>query len=317
MKTREHILQILLDNQNQPISGQELANRCDCSRTAIWKHIHSLQEAGYSIESVPGLGYILKQTNDILEKSILQSKTQAPAIYVFDTIDSTNTYAKQLLMEHCPEGTLVVSNHQTSGRGRAGHSFYSPADTGVYFSIVLRPNLQFQSMLKVTLAAAVSVCEAIETLTNVSPSIKWVNDIFIDHKKIAGILTEATTDFETQTVDTVVVGIGINCHPTSFPKEIQDIAGSIDADGLERNQLVSHIYQRMMYWKDHLDSNALMEAYRSRSIVIGKEIEYTVNTQKKVGRVLSIDDHGNLILEDTNKNTTTIVSGEISIRNWD
>ncbi len=307
MNTKDKLLDIFLECINIPISGQDLAQQLQVSRTAIWKHIHSLVEDGYDIESIPHQGYVLKNKGNVLSKAQIQKETNNLYVEVFDTIDSTNTYAKQRM--DLEDGTLIVANEQTKGRGRRDHSFYSPKDDGLYFSIVLRPKQDLAAMLKVTVAAAVAVCEAIEELTNKKPEIKWVNDIFIDKKKICGILTEATTDFESRGVESIIVGIGLNVSNTSFPEDISEIAGSIEHN-LDRNVLVSTIYNHFMVWTTKLNSKELMDEYRNRSMVLGKTV-YFNNTS---GLVKDINDDGNLVIEDEHKNTTLLQSGEISIK---
>lgn len=316
MTLKENILRQLLNQGDQAISGQSLCDQFGVSRTAVWKAIQALKKEGYLIEAKTNKGYQLLQDQDSLDEShIRQYLKEDVPLYLFETIDSTNNYAKKIAIDDARHGSLIVANHQSAGRGRQGHTFYSPADKGIYMTILLRPKEPLQELLKCTLAAGVATCQAIEELCSITPQIKWVNDIFIDKKKICGILTEATSDFESQQIDSVIVGIGINCKPIQFPEELKKIAGSLDQQSLHRAALVASIYTHFMHWMNQLSSPTLLDEYKKRSLLIGKEIIYTLNNEKKIGKVLDINQDGNLVLQQGNK-TITLYSGEVSVKDW-
>ena len=206
---------------------------------------------------------------------------------------------------------LVVGGEQTAGRGRQGKSFYSPAKTGVYLSLVIHPMSRLQDAVTATTAAAVAVCRAVEDLTDKKPGIKWVNDVYLDGRKICGILTEAVTDFETQTVTSVIVGIGINVSTESFPDDVENAsclnvnvsrARLIAAVANELNRIVNSSYE------DYIDY------YRSRSIIIGEDIDVVINGEHTYARALGIDNQGGLEIQLSDGTLTTLHSGEISIR---
>ena len=206
---------------------------------------------------------------------------------------------------------LVVGGEQTEGRGRQGKSFYSPAKTGVYLSLVIHPMSRLQDAVTATTAAAVAVCRAVEDLTDKKPGIKWVNDVYLEGRKICGILTEAVTDFETQTVTSVVVGIGINVSTESFPDDVENAsclnvnvsrARLIAAVANELNRIVNSSYE------DYIDY------YRSRSIIIGEDIDVVINGEHTYARALGIDNQGGLEIQLSDGTLTTLHSGEITIR---
>ena len=317
MTLKENILKDLLNSQNKALSGQKLCEQYHVSRTAIWKAIQALKKEGYQIESTQNKGYQLMQDIDQINATQIQFYLEKEIpIYAFQSIDSTNNFAKKLLIDHASDGTLIVANQQSAGRGRQGHQFYSPANTGLYMTILLKPDGFLSEFLSITLAAGIACCQAIEEVCQMNCQIKWVNDLFIGKKKIGGILTEATSDFESQKIDSILVGIGINCKSSQFPSELKEIAGSLNQDQLNRNQLCASIYQHFMYWKDHLQDPNLIDEYKKRSLLIGKKIIFVENHEKKEGLAYDFNPQGNLIIKKENGQFVTIQSGEVSIKDW-
>ncbi|MEG2274318.1 MAG: biotin--[acetyl-CoA-carboxylase] ligase, partial [Clostridia bacterium] len=211
MTQKEKILKILEGNRDCVVSGQQLADQLGISRAAVWKAIKSLQGAGYVISAKTNGGYALQAVNDIVSRSAVEVCLgySLKDAYFFDEVDSTNNFALTLAQNGVAEGALVVATQQSNGKGRVGKSFVSPKG-GIYMSVVLRPNCPLAEATLLTPMAAVAVAKAIRKLCNVDAKIKWVNDIYLDGKKICGILTQAVTDFENEHVAAVVVGIGIN-----------------------------------------------------------------------------------------------------------
>ncbi|MBQ9327795.1 MAG: biotin--[Solobacterium sp.] len=316
MALKEKLLVEFSTHTNEYLSGESLAETFQVSRAAVWKAVKSLQQEGYVIDSSSTKGYCFTDQNDFLREDMIRAFsgiTDTP-MYVFDEVDSTNNYAKVLCAKGTPHGTLVVANHQTAGRGRQGHSFYSPKNTGLYFTLVIKPeNDAFIS--RITPAAAVATVDAIEEITGIHPGIKWVNDLFVGTRKIAGILTEAITDFETRTMDYVIIGIGINCKEMEFPEEIQNTAASLNADRMSRSALAGALQRHLLHRTAHLDED-LMERYRKDSIVLGQKITYSRNNELFTGIAVDINDAGNLIIKKPDDSTEVLQSGEISIRNW-
>ena len=322
MSVKNEILHILESNKGKTVSGQELADMLDVSRTAVWKAINSLKDEGYSIESTTNKGYSLAESSDMLSaegiRLYLNEEFKNISLTVYKTIGSTNTEAKLQAVQNAGHGTTIVSEEQTKGRGRFGRDFFSPSDSGIYMSIILKPELNFENSVLITSAAAVVVCNAIEKFTDVSPRIKWVNDIFIDNKKVCGILTEAVTNFESGVLDCVVVGIGINVKTKNedFPMELQNTAGSIfiDDDGFIRNQLTAEIINNIIKISKNLEDKSFMQEYKQRSMILGEHILYKKDNNWHEGYASDIDDYGGLIVYTADGQKITLNSGEVSIK---
>lgn len=317
MNLKTKILKEMSSHTDTFFSGELLAREHEVSRAAVWKAIHSLEKEGHRFES-SSKGYRYLPDNDLLNREIILSycpQDHYPLI-VFDTIDSTNNYARTIASDPGAHGTLIAANHQTAGRGRRGHTFYSPENTGLYMTLIIKPESKVQEMLKVTVAAAVAAVEAIEETSSARPEIKWVNDLFIGRRKIAGILTEAISDFESGDLDAVIIGIGINVRDTELPEDIEHIAGAINDPSLSRSRLAAVLWQKLLYWTEHLDDPQLMDAYRSHSLLIGKQIEYEISLEKRSGKVIDINDEGNLIVRNDAGQEIILSSGEVSVKKW-
>ena len=257
MRSKEKVLELLEQNKEEYVSGEAIANKLGISRNAIWKAINELRKEGYSIEAVRNKGYLLGTTNDIISAqgilSYIEDNAEALAdkIRIYDTIDSTNKVAKEMAITGATHGTLIVSRCQNIGRGRKDHSFFSP-EGGIYMSIILSPEkLTSLNPDDITLKVGSAVCNSIEKLCGLHPTIKPINDLFIDNKKICGILTEAGTEFDSGLIQWIVVGIGINFDSdlTTFPADIKNIVGSLFAPGkasITKNQLIAKIYQQII-----------------------------------------------------------------------
>ncbi len=234
-------------------------------------------------------------------------------VKLFDVVDSTNTAAKNAVLEGLDKNALFIAGQQTAGRGRRGKSFYSPAESGLYFSAVFHPNISLSDATGITAAAAVAVTEALKEATKKDPKIKWVNDIFIDNKKVCGILTEAVSDFEKGEIKGVVIGIGINLTTNDFPEELKDIAGSVGAD-TDKYVLTAKIYNRLKYFCDRLPCRDFMEDYRKYSLVLGKNIRFNRNGIDHTAIAENILDDGGLVVLTENGERIVLNSGEISIK---
>ena len=223
MSTKLTLLEVLSENSGRYISGQELADVLGISRNSVWKAAAKLKQQGYNIESMSGTGYRLISASDILSEDYLRENITHPCrIQVLEKVDSTNNAAK--LINACEPPRIIVANEQTKGRGRLGRNFYSPPGTGLYMTIAFCPDFGLDKAMLVTTIAAVAVCRAIEQVTGLYPKIKWVNDIYLNGKKVSGMMTEAQSNFETGNIDKIILGIGVNCFPGSFPEELSDIA---------------------------------------------------------------------------------------------
>lgn len=319
MSTKKDVLAVLEKHRSEYISGQELADMLGISRTSVWKAVKTLEKDGYDISAAPNKGYRLSDDSDVLSRegilSALSGAVTPPAIRILKTVDSTNNYAKKLALEGAPHGTLILAEEQTAGRGRYGKSFFSPRGTGLYMSIILRPEINTEHVQMITIAAAVDVCMAVEDLMGLAPQIKWVNDIYLGGKKVCGILSEAEADLESGSIDYIIVGIGINCTTVGdeYPQELRGTAGSLGKTGVSRNELAAHIYQGIMRDFPQLAEKGLIEEYRARSMMSGKNIGFIYNGESRRAVVLDITDSGNLLVRCENGEELTLQGGDVSI----
>ena len=248
----------------------------------------------------------------------------AEDICVFDELDSTNNYAKKLASEGAKAGTAVIAHHQTAGRGRMGRSFESPAGSGIYMSVILRPGDDFADAVFVTSAAAVAVCRSIRRLTGKDAGIKWVNDIYKEKKKICGILTEAVPDPENAKLDCVIVGIGINfLKPErnkieAMPADVQERIGWIydehETPSVTASQLAASVVDEVIEICRDLSDRAFIEEYKKNSIILGEKIVFISGGKKQSAFALDIDKTGALVVKMPDNTQKTLSSGEISVR---
>ena len=326
MSTKSKVLNILESNRGKAVSGQDLAEKMGISRTAINKAVKSLRKEGFPIMASPRRGYTLSNQSDVLSipaiRAHLIPETAEIPIELFKSVTSTNDKARELATfdSSIPSRAVVIANEQTAGRGRLGRSFYSPADTGIYMSFLIKPEFDITHAGLITTAAATAVVAAIEKLTDAEPEIKWVNDVYLNNKKICGILTEAVSDFESGTIQYLVVGIGINCSTKNFPKELAEQGGSLtDSDeAFFRNALVAEVINQFIPLTHHLEKRKFLDSYRKHSMVIGKEIMVYKggidNGEGRAARAEDIDDNGGLVVEYDDGTKETLATGEISIR---
>jgi BirA family biotin operon repressor/biotin-[acetyl-CoA-carboxylase] ligase len=238
-------------------------------------------------------------------------------LFVFEELDSTNSYVKKLADEGVPEGAVVVAGRQSKGRGRLGRSFYSPEDTGIYMSILLRPEIDLQQSVRITSMAAVAVAEAIETVSKVHAGIKWVNDIYLDGKKVCGILVEAGIDAQEQKLNSAVLGIGINVGEMDFPEELSGIATSVSnvcGFEIERENLIAEVIRSLEKWYPTILDGSFLKESKRRSILLGKEIRvHNYDGSCYEARAVDLDDMGHLLIEKDGKKEY-LDSGEVSVR---
>ena len=324
MSTKYRILELLEQNRGDSISGERLAGILNVSRNAVWKAVKELEKEGYSIEAVTNKGYRLSDQNDIVSiqgiKPFLspQSKLYAENIKIYKTLESTNKTAKEMAVAGAEHGTVIIADSQTKGRGRYSRSYFSPSG-GLYMSIILRPEvLNFENPTSVTAFAAVAVCEAIESISEKTPKIKWVNDILIDGKKVCGILTEAVTDFESGSLDWIVLGIGINVYikTEDFPDDLQTSATSIFPNekmfGV-RNKLSAEIINRILGYDITPREAEIFRKYKNRLAMLGNQVTVIQNKNEYKATVIDIDAVGHLVVKNENGEIITVSSGEIRV----
>lgn len=323
MGTKDQLLTLFENNRGMYFSGEDIAGTLSISRTAVWKAVKTLREDGYRIDAVPNKGYCLAEDTDILSaQGILRYLNPEFSMIrpeVFPVLDSTNRKVRERAAAGAAEGYTAVALHQTAGKGRRGHSFHSPADTGIYLSLLLRPrHCTAQDAARLTTMAAVAACEAIETVSGEKAQIKWVNDIFVNRKKAAGILTEASVSLENGLLDYAVLGIGINVLPPEegFPDEISNIAGTVFhepvADG--KNHLAAEFLNRFMTYYLNSHTRDLLNRYRGRCFVLGQTVQVLSADSPRTARALDLDEDFRLIVEYENGEKEALCSGEISIK---
>ena len=320
MTVKSSLLEMLEKNKGEVISGERIASELGCTRAAVWKAVKSLREEGYRIEAGPNKGYMLaKDTNRLSQEGIrLFLDDPEVKIDIYDELESTNqTAKKEAMIGEAGHGSFVIARSQTAGRGRRGRGFYSPADAGLYMSVILKPQGTLHDSLLITTAAAVAVYRAVEQICGIQLDIKWVNDLFYHGRKVCGILTEAVTDFESGNIDFVVVGIGLNLYQDSdtLPTELQKIAGALytdreAADTADRNRLAAVIVNELR--KETRDLK-LSPDYISHNMIPGHEITITDGNSSRKAVALEICQDGRLKVREENGEETVLAFGEVSV----
>lgn len=345
---KDEVFRLLCGRPGEPFSGEALADRLSVSRAAVWKAVRALREEGYPIEGTPNRGYALAADFDLLTAADVEAALtrEAAEFYepqLFSVIDSTNTALIAAGHRGAAEGTVFIAEEQTAGKGRLGRSFFSPKGSGVYISILLRPSIPAQDAILITTMAAVAGAQAAETvLRHFSPEpapgvpdgaagsgqggtppvqIKWVNDLFLNGRKFAGILTEADFNVETGGLSQAVLGIGFNlCPPEGgFPQEIAGVAGSLYAKKQPvgaRALLAASFLNAFYSLYSRLPDRAFTEEYRARSLVLGRTVEVLRGTEVLyTARAVDVDDACNLlVIPDGETRTVALNSGEVRVR---
>lgn len=320
MKTR--ILTALRQAKGH-VSGQELCEQLGVSRTAVWKAINQLKETGYIIEAVQNKGYRLLSAPDVLSgpelMSLCKTRWLGKKICSYQEIDSTNTEGKRLAEDGADHGTVVVSEVQTAGRGRRGHQWSSPKGAGIWFSLILKPDIAPECASMLTLVAAMAVSKAIERLPGVHPQIKWPNDVVLSGKKVCGILTEMSAQVDY--INYIVVGIGINVASQAFPKEIADVATSLGQNlpgmSISRGELLAAVLEEFeIYYEKYmktLDISLFLEEYHARLVNKDKQVKVMDPRGTYEGIARGINEKGELLVE-REGTQITVNAGEVSVR---
>ncbi len=348
--TKSKILTLLEQNRGQTLSGAAIAESLDLSRSAIWKTIEELRKEGYVIDAVTNRGYSLTYDSDILSTEGLLHWVSNPLmkkdnVLVYKTIGSTNQEAKKLAAAGAGHGTVILAEEQTEGRGRRGRSFFSPKGTGLYMSVILRPGSAVTTAGMgigaasagpgaepvpassaanlgaelVTAAAAVAVCRALNHTLKIKAKIKWVNDIFIEDRKVCGILAEALSDMQTGSIECIILGIGLNVFTKQdcFPDEIRRTAGTLAPETsvpFTRNQLAASILDELLDLLQNGSKQGLIEEYRALCFIPGKPITVHKVNESYDAIALDIDPECGLVVRKIDGSTETLRSGEVSIR---
>jgi BirA family transcriptional regulator, biotin operon repressor / biotin---[acetyl-CoA-carboxylase] ligase len=319
---KEQMLHILIEQNGEYVSGQKISEQLGCSRTAIWKHISELRKEGYELEAMQKRGYrIIHQPNNIRAHNIhigLNTEFIGKKIIYHESISSTQTIAHQLAYEGTEEGTVVVADEQGKGKGRLGRVWHSPKGTGVWMSVILRPNIPPQQAPQLTLLAAVAVVKGIKEAVGLDCEIKWPNDILIHGKKVVGILTELQA--EADRIQSVIIGIGINVNVKEFPEELKAKATSlfVEKNGKEINR--AELIQRILEQTETLYNQYLKDGFtvikliwESYAVSLGKKIKATTINGSIEGFAKGITEAGVLLVEDDNGKIHQIYSADIEI----
>lgn len=319
MKTE---LLTMLRETNEYVSGQKVCETFGVSRTAVWKAINQLRKSGYEIEAVSNKGYRLVSIPDILNQNELLSRRKTKWIgentLCYGIIDSTNAQAKRMAEEGYGNGTLIVANHQTAGRGRRGRGWESPRDTTISMSLLLKPDISPNNASMITLVSALAVSKAITQLTEKPAGIKWPNDIVMNGKKVCGILTEMSAQFDY--VNHIVVGIGINVNTETFPEEIKDMATSLRLETgtfISRAELIEAVWEHFeeVYeiYLETQDLKNLVKEYNARLVNMNQRVKVLDPKEPFEGTARGITPRGELMV-DTWESRKLVSSGEVSVR---
>lgn len=320
MSIKDNVLSLLEDARGCYLSGEEIAATLGVSRNAVWKAVRQLEKDGHRIEAVQNRGYALHMDSDVLSvPGILRHLHHRELTLEYQkVVTSTMTVCKQAADAGAPEGRVIIAETQTAGKGRMGRSFYSPAGSGIYFSILLRPQFSAEKSLLITTCAAVACALAIEEVTGQDAQIKWVNDIYVDGKKVCGILTEASLDLENGGLHYAVLGIGINLMPPEegFPAGIKDKAGSLlhSAPGGDiRCRMAAAVLNRFFDMYPRILEKNFLNEYRRRSMLMGQTVDVLRSDSIRTATVQGIDDDFALIITYEDGTTTHLSSGDVSI----
>ena len=318
MKSREMILRKLTDADGAYVSGEVLASQFGISRNAVWKAVRALQDEGFEIESVKNRGYALKGNNDLLTESSIGAYLEHEYdIRVLQSTMSTNNELKKLASAGAAEWTTVVAEEQTDGRGRYDRRFYSPRGAGVYLSMLLRPRFSASDTLFVTTCAAVAVCEAIASVAGKDARIKWVNDVFLNGKKVCGILTEASFDVESNGLTYAIVGIGVDVRSIPLPQELQGVMSSVfeaeEYPSGARARLAATIMDRFRYYYERIPTRDFYPRYRERLLGVGARARVVSGNFSGEGEIVGLDEDCSLLVKFSDGSLRRLSSGEVSV----
>jgi BirA family transcriptional regulator, biotin operon repressor / biotin---[acetyl-CoA-carboxylase] ligase len=321
---KSKILNMLKETETEYVSGEMISKQLGISRAAIWKYINVLKEEGYIIESSSRKGYKRSSSPDVLSSPeimpLLMTKSIGLNILHFDTINSSNIKAKELASSGEQDGTIVISEEQTAGRGRLGRAWISPKYKGIWMSIILKPTIDPIYASRVTLIAASAVFNAMKDL-EIPALIKWPNDIVLNNKKVCGILTEMSAELNRIHYLIIGIGINVNTEEDEFPKEIRDIATSLKTETnkhIDRKALLSRIINHLEpLYDEFINSNSIaasVDICRKNSIFLGKYVRILKAGKEYTVKALDLNDEGQLIVEHGDGTIETIFSGEVSLR---
>ncbi|MCF6095953.1 biotin--[acetyl-CoA-carboxylase] ligase [Thermovorax subterraneus] len=316
------LLLLLLSKKGSYVSGEEISEKFGVSRTAIWKQVNHLRKLGYEIDSVPRVGYCLKKSPDLLlPEEIIQNSCLeflARKIYYYPSIGSTNDEAKKLAQNGAPHGTLVIAEEQTGGKGRLGRRWVSPPREGIWLSIILRPSMEPYEAPRITITCAVAAAKAIRKVTGIDCRIKWPNDLLVEGKKVAGILTEMSADMDS--INFVVVGIGINVNNADFPDEIKETATSLKlayGKNVDRLKILTEFllqFEELYRVLEERNFEKILEEWRKLSCNLGRRVRIIGKNFELEGIALDVDSDGALLIKTDGGKVERVLSADVSLR---
>lgn len=321
---KSKILSLLREHDSDFVSGQEISRILGVSRTAVWKHIRSLKEGGYEIESHSKIGYRLIETPDRLYghelSSLLKGKVFGQQVIYREKVGSTNELAKELARKGASQGTVVIAEEQTGGKGRIGRVWYSPAGQGLWFSVILRPEISPIDASKLTLICAVGVAKTIRETTGIAAGIKWPNDVLIDHRKVAGILIEMNAELDK--INYLVIGIGVNVSldEARVPSELANIAISLEGQKklkVTRVALLAALLNNLDHlYEDFLDGkfSQILTAWKDMSVTLNRWVKVVSGSETEEGIAFDLDDDGALILMKKDGSVKKILAGDVNVQ---
>ena len=319
--SREKVLSLLRERQGDYLSGEAMSRELGISRAGVWKAIEGLRQEGYTISSAPNRGYRLEAGPDRLRAGELSGSLVGGSLLCLDVIDSTNTECKRQAMAGAAEGLVVTAEEQTGGRGRRGRSFQSPRGKGLYLSALLRPRLEPAQVANFTAWVAVAVCDGIQAACGLRPQIKWTNDIILNGKKLVGILTELGLVSESNDLDYLVTGIGVNVNQSAgdFDPEIRDMATSLAlalGRPVRRSELAVQIIRALdrAYAGFPQNQGEYLEKYRADCITIGRQVQVITPISRREGFAVAVDDGFDLLVQFPDGTEEAFSSGEVSVR---
>ena len=321
VRMNEEILELLRENPSDFLSGEEISRRLKVSRTAVWKTVEYLRSLGYEIEASTRSGYRLIRSPDLLSpsevKPILKTRWMGRVIHYFQTIDSTNSKAYQLALEGAQEGEVVVAESQEKGRGRLGRGWFSPPFLNLYLSVILRPKIPPHRASLITLMAAVATADAVERISEISPVIKWPNDILLRGRKVAGLLNEIHS--ETDRIHFVILGIGVNLNTDRgmFSREIREVATSLKEETgrtiSRKTFLETLLHELELRYSAFLNEGPeiILKAWRDRAQIKGRRVRVTSFRETLTGIAVDVDSDGTLMMTMEDGSQRRIVAGDI------
>ena len=323
--SRENVLSLLRERQGEYLSGEAMSRALGISRAGVWKAVEGLRQEGYTISSAPNRGYRLEKAPDLVREGELAGPLTGCLVgrdlVCLDVVDSTNTECKRRAMSGVREGLVVLAEEQTGGRGRLGRSFQSPRGKGLYLSALLRPRLEPVQVADFTAWAAVAVCDAIEAACGVRPRIKWTNDIILGGKKLVGILTELGLESESNALEYLISGIGINVDqaPEDFSPEIRDMATSLSQElgrPVRRSDLAVQIILALdrMYAGFPENKGEYLARYRADCLTPGNPVQLITPVSRQEAYAVAVDDDFRLVVELPDGTRKALSAGEVSVR---